>query len=239
MLNPISGGTDLVGCFVGGDPTRPFFAGEMTGPILGTAVDVYAEATRRADDNEAGELVCLQPFPTVPVGIWGDATGERLRATYFDMWPGIWVHGDRAVRSSTGGVAILGRSDATLNVGGVRIGTSEIYAALADHPVVADSLAFGQEHDGDTRIVLLVVTSRDAELDEAAKASIKSAIRAACSPRHVPAVIIEVADLPRTQTGKISEIAVREAVHGREVKGIGALANPESLDAIVAAVPTD
>ena len=239
MLNPISGGTDLVGCFVGGDPTRPFFAGEMTGPILGTAVDVYAAATRRADDNEAGELVCLQPFPTVPVGIWGDDTGERLRATYFDMWPGIWVHGDRAVRSSTGGVAILGRSDATLNVGGVRIGTSEIYAALADHPVVADSLAFGQEHDGDTRIVLLVVTSRDAELDEAAKASIKSAIRAACSPRHVPAVIIEVADLPRTQTGKISEIAVREAVHGREVKGIGALANPESLDAIVAAVPTD
>jgi acetoacetyl-CoA synthetase len=239
MLNPISGGTDLVGCFVGGDPTRPFFAGEMTGPILGTAVDVYAEATRRADDNEAGELVCLQPFPTVPVGIWGDVTGERLRATYFDMWPGIWVHGDRAVRSSTGGVAILGRSDATLNVGGVRIGTSEIYAALADHPVVADSLAFGQEHDGDTRIVLLVVAKRDAELDEAAKASIKSAIRAACSPRHVPSVIVEVADLPRTQTGKISEIAVREAVHGREVKGIGALANPESLDAIVAAVPTD
>ena len=152
-------------------------------------------------------------------------TGERLRATYFDMWPGIWVHGDRAVRSATGGVAILGRSDATLNVGGVRIGTSEIYAALADHPVVADSLAFGQEYDGDTRIILLVVTSRDAVLDEAAKASIKSAIRTDCSPRHVPAVIVEVADLPRTQTGKISEIAVREAVHGREVKGIGALAD--------------
>ena len=239
MLNPISGGTDLVGCFVGGDPTRPFFAGEMTGPILGTAVDVYADAGRRAADDEVGELVCLQPFPTVPVGIWGDDTGERLRATYFDIWPGIWVHGDRAVRRANGGVAILGRSDATLNVGGVRIGTSEIYAALADDPVVADSLAFGQEWDGDTRIVLLVVTSRGMALDDAAKASIRSAIRAACSPRHVPAVIIEVADLPRTQTGKISEIAVREAVHGREVKGIGALANPESLDAIVAAVPRD
>lgn len=238
MLNPISGGTDLVGCFVGGDPTRPFFAGEMTGPILGTAVDVYAEADRRTEDNESGELVCLQPFPTVPVGIWGDDTGERLRSTYFDTWPGIWVHGDRAVRSANGGVSIIGRSDATLNVGGVRIGTSEIYAALADNPVVADCLAFGQEWDADTRIVLLVVAAPGVALDEAAQASIRSDIRAACSPRHVPAVIVGVADLPRTQTGKISEIAVREAVHGREVKGIGALANPSSLDAIVAAVPT-
>lgn len=237
MINPISGGTDLVGVFVGGDPTRPFYAGEMAGPILGTDVDVYADAGVRAADGEAGELVCLQPFPTVPVGIWGDASGARLRATYFDTWPGIWVHGDRAVRSEHGGVAILGRSDATLNVAGVRIGTAEIYAALADHPAVVDSLAFGQEWDGDTRIVLLVMPAPGATLDAETEASIRGAIRRACSPRHVPALIIAVPDLPRTQTGKLSEVAVREAVHGREVKGLGALANPEALSAIVAAVP--
>ncbi len=236
MINPISGGTDLVGVFVGGDPTRPFHAGEMAGPTLGTDVDVYADAGVRAEVGAAGELVCLQPFPTVPVGIWGDATGERLRATYFDTWPGVWVHGDRAVRTEHGGVAILGRSDATLNVGGVRIGTAEIYAALADHPAVVDSLAFGQEWEGDTRIVLLVMPSPGADLDQETQTSIRSAIRAACSPRHVPALIVAVPDLPRTQTGKISEIAAREAVHGRPVKGLGALANPESLDAIVAAI---
>jgi acetoacetyl-CoA synthetase len=237
MINPISGGTDLVGVFVGGDPTRPFYAGEMAGPTLGTAVDIYTDAGVRAADGEPGELVCLQPFPTVPVGIWGDDSGERLRSTYFDVWPGIWVHGDRSVRSEHGGVAILGRSDATLNVGGVRIGTAEIYAALAEHPAVTDCLAFGQEWDGDTRIVLLVVLAPGAELDEETQKSIKASIRAACSPRHVPAEIVSVPDLPRTQTGKLSEIAVREAVHGREVKGLGALANPDSLEAIIAAVP--
>jgi acetoacetyl-CoA synthetase len=147
------------------------------------------------------------------------------------------VHGDRAVRTENGGVAILGRSDATLNVGGVRIGTAEIYAALADHPAVVDSLAFGQEWEGDTRIVLLVIPAPGTELDDETRGSIRSAIRAACSPRHVPAVIVAVDDLPRTQTGKISEIAAREAVHGRPVKGIGALANPESLKTIVASVP--
>jgi acetoacetyl-CoA synthetase len=237
MINPISGGTDLVGVFVGGDPTRPFRAGEMTGPMLGTAVDVWTDDGAPAADDEPGELVCTAPFPTVPVGIWGDPTGDRLRQTYFDRWPGVWVHGDRASRSPEGGVAIHGRSDATLNVAGVRIGTAEIYAALADHPAVVDSLAFGQEWDGDTRIVLLVVTPLGGELDDATQASIRSTIRSACSPRHVPAVIVVVPDLPRTQTGKISEIAVREAVHGREVKGLGALANPECLDVIVAAVP--
>jgi len=237
MINPISGGTDLVGVFVGGDPTRPFYAGEMAGPTLGTAVDVYTEAGVRAADNEPGELVCLQPFPTVPVGIWGDHSGERLRSTYFDVWPGIWVHGDRSVRSSRGGIAILGRSDATLNVGGVRIGTAEIYAALSEHPAVTDCLAFGQEWDGDTRIVLLVVLAPSAALDDDTQKSIRATIRAACSPRHVPTVIVAVPDLPRTQTGKLSEIAVREAVHGREVKGLGALANPGSLDAIIEAVP--
>ena len=237
MINPISGGTDLVGVFVGGDPTRPFRAGEMTGPMLGTAVEVWTDAGVPAADDEPGELVCTAPFPTVPVGIWGDPTGDRLRQTYFDRWPGVWVHGDRASRSPEGGVAIHGRSDATLNVAGVRIGTAEIYAALADHPAVVDSLAFGQEWDADTRIVLLVVTPPGHALDDADEASIRSAIRSACSPRHVPAVIVSVPDLPRTQTGKISEIAVREAVHGREVKGLGALANPESLATIVSAVP--
>ena len=237
MINPISGGTDLVGVFVGGDPTRPFHAGEMAGPMLGTAVDVHVDAGVRAEIGETGELVCLQPFPTVPVGIWGDETGERLRSTYFDTWPGVWVHGDRAVRTRNGGIAILGRSDATLNVGGVRIGTAEIYAALADHPAVIDSLAFGQEWDGDTRIVLLVSLAPGAALDEVTQASIRSSIRSACSPRHVPGVIVAVSDLPRTLTGKISEIAAREAVHGRPVQGREALANPGTLDEIVAAVP--
>ena len=241
MINPISGGTDLVGVFVGGDPTRPFHAGEMAGPALGTAVDVFTDDGVPAGDGEAGELVCTQPFPTVPVGIWGDDSGERLRATYFDRWAGVWVHGDRAVRSSTGGIAILGRSDATLNVGGVRIGTAEIYAALADHPAVVDSLAFGQEWDGDTRIVLLVVPTPGVEVIEGAlpddvTAAIRTAIRTACSPRHVPAVVVPVTDLPRTQTGKLSEIAVREAVHGRPVAGRAALVNPETLDDIAAAV---
>lgn len=237
MINPISGGTDLVGVFVGGDPTRPFHAGEMTGPMLGTAVDVFTDDGVPAEVGEAGELVCTQPFPTVPVGIWGDATGERLRATYFDRWPGVWVHGDRAMRTAQGGVAILGRSDATLNVGGVRIGTAEIYAALADVPDVVDSLAFGQEWDGDTRIVLLVVLQEsEAGLSESQEHAIRAAIRSHCSPRHVPAVILAVPDLPRTQTGKISELAVREVVHGREVPGRAALANPEVLDAIAAAV---
>ena len=237
MINPISGGTDLVGLFVSGDPTRPFRAGEMTCPALGTAVEVWTDDGVPAADDEPGELVCIAPFPTVPVGIWGDASGARLRQTYFDRWPGVWVQGDRATRSPDGGVAIHGRSDATLNVAGVRIGTAEIYAALADHPAVVDSLAFGQEWDEDTRIVLLVVTPPGHALDDADEASIRSAIRSACSPRHVPAVIVSVPDLPHTQTGKISEIAAREAVHGREVKGLGALANPECLATIVAAVP--
>jgi len=233
MINPISGGTDLVGIFVGGDPTRPFFAGEMTGPALGVAVDVYTDSGRRAADNELGELVCLAPFPTVPLGIWGDTDGSRLRGTYFDVWTGVWVHGDRAVRSSDGGISILGRSDATLNVGGVRIGTAEIYAALSDHESVTECLAFGQEYNDDTRIVLLVVASARGPLDENAMTSIRTAISSACSPRHVPSIILEVPDLPKTQTGKISEIAIREAAHGREVKGIGALSNPESLKLIV------
>ncbi len=236
MINPISGGTDLVGCFLAGDPTRPFHAGEMTGPALGMAVDVWTDAGRPAADGEPGELVCTQPFPTVPVGIWGDDSGSRLHEAYFDVWPGVWVHGDRAVRSAHGGIAILGRSDATLNVGGVRIGTAEIYAALAEHPAVEEALAFGQEWDGDTRIVLLVVPPSGVALDEAAIASIRSTIKAACSPRHIPAVVLAVTDLPRTQTGKLSEVAVRDAVAGREVKGIGALANPESLAPIVVAV---
>ena len=236
MINPISGGTDLIGCFVAGDPTRPFFAGEMTGPALGTAVDVFTDAGRPAADGEPGELVCTQPFPTVPLGIWGDASGDRLFHTYFDRWPGVWVHGDRAVRSAEGGFAILGRSDATLNVAGVRIGTAEIYAALAGLPQIADALAFGQEWDGDTRIVLLVVPAPPGVLDDDLRDRIVRTLRSACSPRHVPGLIVAVDELPRTQTGKLTEIAVRDAVHGREVTGLRALANPDSLAAIVSAV---
>jgi len=233
MINPMSGGTDLIGLFVSGDPTRPFFAGEMTGPALGVEVDVYSDLGKPAKDLEQGELVCLSSFPTVPLGIWGDADGSMLRKAYFDVWPGVWVHGDRAVRSTEGGISILGRSDATLNVGGVRIGTAEVYAALAQCKKLKEYLAFGQEYNQDTRIVLLVVTPTSQVLTESDKADIRALIKSTCSPRHVPAVILEVQELPKTQTGKISEIAVREAVHGREVKGSLALANPESLGPIV------
>lgn len=236
MINPISGGTDLVGCFVAGDPTRPFFAGEMTGPVLGCAVDVLDDTGARAPDNESGELACLAPFPTVPLGIWGDEDGQRLRSSYFDRFDGVWIHGDRAVRSARGGIAITGRSDATLNIGGVRMGTAEIYAALADLPEIAELLAFAQEWDGDTRIVLLVVTADAGPVSPQLQEQIRQTIRTRCSPRHMPALIVGVPDLPRTRTGKLSELAAREAVHGRDVAGIGALANPEVLDVLRTAV---
>jgi acetoacetyl-CoA synthetase len=234
QLAPISGGTDLVGCFVGSDPTRPVRAGEMQGPVLGMDVDVFDDDGRSLRDRPGvqGELVCRNAFPTVPLGIWGDADGSRLRSTYFERWPGVWAHGDLASWTEDGGIVIHGRSDATLNAGGVRIGTGELYAALEHVPEVADALAFGQSWDDDTRVVLLVVTSTD--LDDDLRDRIRRTIRERCSPRHVPAVVARVTDLPRTHSGKLAEIAVGDAVNGRPVRNRDALANPETLDAIVA-----
>lgn len=232
QISPFSGGTDLVGCFVGPDPLRPVYAGQMQGPILGMDVDVWDESGQSCPPDVLGELVCKRPFPSVPLGIWGDKDGERFKSTYFDRWDGIWVHGDLASWTTAGGIVIHGRSDATLNVSGVRIGTGEIYSALDGTEGVSSSLAFTQPWDGDERIVLLVVLSGDVGDREEMKAHIKSRIRGACSPRHVPGEIYFVPDLPRTFNGKLAEVAVADLAHGREVRNLTSLVNPETLDEI-------
>ncbi len=231
-LASISGGTDIVGCFVLGDPTLPVHAGEIQGPALGLDVDVVDEtgATLRGRPGVRGELVCRNRFPTMPLGFWGDPTGERFEKAYFQSIPGMWTHGDYASTTSNGGFVIHGRSDATLNAGGVRIGTAEIYRQVEALPEVAESLAIGQEWDGDTRIVLFVVPAPGQELTEELAATIRRVLRERCSPRHVPARIVSVPDLPRTRSGKLAELAVRDVVHGRPVANANALANPESLE---------
>ncbi|NQW31394.1 MAG: acetoacetate--CoA ligase [Actinomycetales bacterium] len=234
MINPISGGTDLIGVFVGGDPTRPYFAGEMTGPNLGCDIDVLDDDGNSVSPGGSGELVCRKPFPTVPLGIWGDDDGSKFYGTYFDSWPGIWAHGDHASWTENGGIVIHGRSDATLNAGGVRIGTAEIYAAIEDIREITDAISFAQDWDGDTRIVLIVTLADGHELDADLRKRIKTAIRTRCSPRHVPQVLASASSVPRTRTGKLSEVAVRDAVNGRPVQGREALANPGSLDEIAA-----
>jgi len=231
-LASISGGTDLCGCFVGGDPTRPVYAGEIQGPMLGMAVGVYgADGTPVTEPDVKGELVCTAPFPSVPVGFWGDdAAQTKFRAAYFDRFPGVWAHGDFASWTERGGMVIHGRSDATLNAGGVRIGTAEIYAQVEQVPGVAEAVAVGQEWDGDTRIVLFVKLAPGAELTDDLQAEIRQRLRRNASPRHVPARIAAVTDVPRTRSNKISELAVADVVNGREVRNTEALANPEALD---------
>ena len=231
-LASISGGTDICGCFVAGDPTRPVYRGEIQGPVLGMAVDVYDESGKSLHDSPGvhGELVCTAPFPSMPVSFWNDPDGTRYHGAYFDRFDGIWAHGDFASWTSHQGLVIHGRSDATLNAGGVRIGTAEIYRQVERLPEVAEALAIGQEWDDDTRIVLFVRMAEGAELDEDLVATIKRTLRENCSPRHVPARIIAVADLPRTRSNKLAELAVGDVVHGRDVRNKEALANPESLE---------
>ena len=228
-LASISGGTDLIGCFVLGDPTSPVWKGEIQAPGLGMAVDVRSEDGRHLDSGR-GELVCLKPFPSMPVMFWNDPTGQKYRAAYFERFPGVWHHGDFAEWTAHGGIIIHGRSDATLNPQGVRIGTAEIYAQVEQIPEVVESIAIGQDWKGDVRIVLFVRLGEGVMLDAALAARIKKQIRAGASPRHVPAKIIAVADIPRTRSGKITEIAVREVVHDRPVENTEALANPEALE---------
>jgi acetoacetyl-CoA synthetase len=231
-LASISGGTDICGCFVGGDPTRPVYRGEIQGPNLGMAVDVYDESGKSLRDSPGvhGELVCTAPFPSMPVGFWNDPDGARYHGAYFGRFEGIWAHGDFASWTPHGGVVIHGRSDATLNAGGVRIGTAEIYRQVERLPEVLEALAVGQEWDDDTRIVLFVRMADGADLDDTLITTIKRTLRENCSPRHVPAKIVAVADLPRTRSNKLAELAVADVVHGREVRNKEALANPESLD---------
>jgi acetoacetyl-CoA synthetase len=229
LIAPFSGGTDLVGCFMGPNPVRPAFAGQMQGPILGNDIDIWNEKGESCPPGIMGELVCKGPFPTVPLGIWGDDKNSRFNATYFDTWPGIWRHGDLASWTEQAGIIIHGRSDATLNVAGVRIGTGEIYSAIENFPGISSTLAFTQPWNGDERIILLAVKDGENDNDNLLEESIKAKIRIGCSPRHVPAKIYFVSDLPRTFNGKLSEIAVADLAHGREVRNLSSLANPEVL----------
>ena len=229
-LQSISGGTDLISCFALGCPWRPVHEGELQAKGLGMAVDVYDEHGRPLSGGK-GELVCTRSFPSAPVGFWNDPGDAKYRKAYFDKHDGVWAHGDFAEITENGGVIIHGRSDAVLNPGGVRIGTAEIYRQVEAIDEIVDCLAIGQEWEDDTRIVLFVVMRDGIELDDAIRDTIKHRIRQHASPRHVPAVIAAVADVPRTLSGKIAELAVRDVVHGREVGNSTALANPEVLDA--------
>ncbi len=228
-LASISGGTDIVSCFVLGVPTEPVWIGEIQGAGLGMAVDVW-------DDNgepirgEKGELVCTKPFTAMPIGFWNDPDGKKYRAAYFERFDNVWCHGDFAEWTEHGGIVIHGRSDATLNPGGVRIGTAEIYNQVEQMPQIAEALCIGQDWDGDVRVVLFVRLAGGVSLDEALEKEIRAKIRTGASPRHVPARIVAVNDIPRTKSGKITELAVRDIVHGRPVKNKEALANPEALD---------
>ncbi len=228
-LASISGGTDLAACFVLGEPTSPVWKGEIQAPALGMAVDVWSEDGKHVE-GERGELVCTKTFPSMPVKFWNDPDGKKYRAAYFERFPGVWCHGDFAEWTKHGGMIIHGRSDATLNPGGVRIGTAEIYAQVEQIPEIVEAIAIGQEWDRDVRIVLFVRLKEGAVLDGALIERIKKQIRAGASPRHIPAKIIAVADIPRTRSGKITELAVRDVVHGRPVKNTEALANPEALE---------
>jgi acetoacetyl-CoA synthetase len=228
-LASISGGTDIVSCFVLGDPTSPVWRGEIQAPGLGLAVDVWNQDGRPVR-GEKGELVCTKAFPSMPVGFWNDPGRTKYRAAYFDRFPGVWHHGDFAEWTEHDGIVIHGRSDATLNPGGVRIGTAEIYAQVEQVPEVVEALAIGQEWDDDVRVVLFVRLRPHASLDDSLASAIRAKIRSGASPRHVPARIVAVADIPRTKSGKITELAVRDIVHGREVLNREALANPEALE---------
>ncbi len=227
-LASISGGTDIVSCFVLGDPTSPVWKGEIQAPGLGMAMDVYTQDGKPLAQGK-GELVCTVPFASMPVKFWNDPDGKKYRAAYFERFPGVWHHGDFAEWTPHGGMIIHGRSDATLNPGGVRIGTAEIYAQVEQIPEIVEAICIGQDWEGDVRIVLFVRLKDGAVLDDALRETIRRAIRAGLSPRHVPAKIVAVADIPRTRSGKITELAVRDVVHGRPVKNTEALANPEAL----------
>jgi len=228
-LASISGGTDIVACFALGCPTRPVHRGEIQCRGLGMRVEIFDEAGRPVR-GERGELVCTAPFPSMPIGFWNDADGSRYRAAYFERFPGVWHHGDYAALTEHDGIVIYGRSDAVLNPGGVRIGTAEIYAAVEGLEEILEGLAIGQDWRGDVRVVLFVRLQAGAQLDDALRKKIREAIKSRTTPRHVPAKIIAVPDIPRTLSGKLTELAVRNVVHGLPVKNQDALANPQALE---------
>jgi len=228
LLASISGGTDIISCFALGCPTLPVYRGELQCRGLGMKVEILDDDAKPVR-GEAGELSCAAPFPSMPVSFWNDPEGEKYRAAYFSRVPGVWCHGDRAMLTERDGIIIYGRSDATLNPGGVRIGTAEIYRQVEQVPEVLESVAVGQHWDDDERVILFVRLRDGVTLDDALRARIAQQIRANTTPRHVPAKILQVADIPRTISGKITEIAVRDMIHGKPVKNTDALANPQAL----------
>ncbi len=224
----ISGGTDIVSCFALGNPLLPVRRGQLQCRGLGMAVEVF-DAKGRGVLGEPGELVCTRPFPCMPVGFWNDPGGSRYRAAYFERYPGVWTHGDWTILTRDGGLVIEGRSDAVLNPGGVRIGTAEIYRQVERLPEIQESVCVGQRWDDDVRVLLFVVMRGGATLDDALRDRIRQTLRDNASPRHVPAKILQVSDIPRTRSGKLSELAVRDTIAGRPVKNTEALLNPEAL----------
>ncbi|MCB1623701.1 MAG: acetoacetate--CoA ligase [Pseudomonadales bacterium] len=229
QLSSISGGTDIVSCFCLGSPVLPVYRGEIQTRGLGMRVEIVDES-RQSVRGESGELVCTAPFPSMPLGFWNDPDDKRYHAAYFERFQNVWHHGDLAVLTEHDGIVILGRSDAVLNPGGVRIGTAEIYRQVETLPEVAESIAIGQQWRNDIRVVLFVRMQPGQSLDDSLRQRIKDTIRTNTTPRHVPARIVAVPDIPRTISGKIVELAVRDVVHGREVRNVDALANPEALE---------
>jgi acetoacetyl-CoA synthetase len=232
-LSSISGGTDIVSCFALGNPIGPVYRGELQARGLGMKVEVFEDDGHPIVGRQ-GELVCTAPFPSMPVAFWNDPDGSKYRAAYFERYPNTWRHGDWAELTAHGGMIIYGRSDATLNPAGVRIGTAEIYRQVEQLPEVIESIVVGQDVAGDAgtdiRIILFVRLAEGVMLDEPLRERIRAQIRANASPHHVPKKIIQVADIPRTISGKITELAVRDVIHGRPVKNADALANPQSLE---------
>jgi len=228
-LASISGGTDIISCFCLGNPWLPVYRGEIQSPGLGMHTQVFDDEGHPVRERQ-GELVCTAPFPSMPIGFWNDPDGAKYHAAYFERFPNVWCHGDYAVHTAHGGFLILGRSDAVLNPGGVRIGTAEIYRQVEKLEEVLESLAVGQDWDNDVRVVLFVRLRPGVELDAALEKKIRDTIRANATPRHVPARIVAVPDIPRTISGKIVELAVRNVIHGRPVRNTDALANPQALE---------
>ncbi len=229
QLSSISGGSDIISCFALGNPLLPVYRGELQCLGLGMDVRIFDDAGREVRERK-GELVCASPFPSMPLGFWNDPGGEKFRRAYFDRFPGVWHHGDYAELTAHGGLVIYGRSDTVLNPGGVRIGTAEIYRVVDSFPEIAESIAIGQEWRGDTRVVLFVRLAPGRELDAELERALREALRRDASPRHVPAKILAVEDIPRTLNGKLVEAAVRDVVHGRPVANTDALANPTALE---------
>ena len=236
-LASMSGGTDICGCFLAGVPTQPVFRGELQGPCLGMATDVFNSKGESAAIDEKGELVCTVPFPSKPIGFWADENHAKYKAAYFEGFPGVWTHGDFASKSKNGGFTLFGRSDATLNSKGVRIGTAEIYRVVETFPQVQEAMAVSQDWDNDTRVVLFVVVKAGQEFNESVEKEIKTALRNQASPRHVPDLIVIAPELPRTKSNKLVELAVTDVINGREVRNRDALANPDSLDWFKGLVP--